>query len=116
LKVFWWFEGFGCWELGREGFAKMGYKAAVKVFKQWKILRGDKVHRWFDPLVSFLMWVCCSFRCGFWAVERRWLIWRSRGFSLLGCRSWFTGTVMKVIRSQNRVLIEGRNLVHFYGR
>lgn len=32
---------------GGESFAKMGYKAAVKVFKQWKILRGDKVGRRF---------------------------------------------------------------------
>jgi hypothetical protein len=35
---------------------------------------------------------------------------------MAGKDAGLTGTVMKVIRSQNRVLIEGRNLVHFYGR
>ncbi|XP_024362674.1 uncharacterized protein [Physcomitrium patens] len=53
----------------------MGYKAAVKVFKQWKILRGDKV------------------------------------MLMAGKDAGLTGTVMKVIRSQNRVIVEGRNLV-----
>ncbi|KAG0588586.1 hypothetical protein M758_2G208900 [Ceratodon purpureus] len=53
----------------------MGYKAAVKVFKNWTILRGDKV------------------------------------MVMAGKDAGLTGTVMKVIRAQNRVLIEGRNLV-----
>jgi large subunit ribosomal protein L24 len=53
----------------------MGWKAAQKVFKQWKILRGDKV------------------------------------MVMAGKDVGLTGTIQKVIRSQNRVIVEGRNLV-----
>jgi len=53
----------------------MGYKAAQQVFKQWRILRGDKV------------------------------------MVMAGKDAGLTGTVQKVIRAKNRVIVEGRNLV-----
>lgn len=54
----------------------MGYKAAVKVFKQWKILRGDKVDHSF--CTSFAdTWSFCSFQYGALHVEKSFLIRRN---------------------------------------
>ncbi|XP_062203637.1 uncharacterized protein LOC133905869 [Phragmites australis] len=52
----------------------MGWKAAEKLIRQWKILRGDSV-----------MIIIC----------------KAKGE---------TGLIKRVIRSQNRVIVEGKNL------
>ncbi|OIW12658.1 hypothetical protein TanjilG_24591 [Lupinus angustifolius] len=58
-----------------EGYSKMGWKAAEKLIRHWKILRGDNV------------------------------------MVIRGKDKGETGVIKRVIRSQNRVIVEGKNLV-----
>ena len=94
----------------------MGYKAAQQVFKQWRILRGDKV--WMDTLqfVFFKFSNLFGLRSGMDNANvsqccpdfgKKWV----QVMVMAGKDAGLTGTVQKVIRAKNRVIVEGRNLV-----
>ena len=90
---------------------KMGWKAAEKLIRHWKILRGDNVISLVlysiappsVPLVSptFFSLLDPPFP----------LVFHCQVMIIRGKDKGETGLIKRVIRSQNRVIVEGKNLV-----
>nr|XP_018453221.1 PREDICTED: uncharacterized protein LOC108824316 isoform X1 [Raphanus sativus] len=78
----------------------MGWKAAEKLIRHWKILRGDNV-RVHTPIVWFRPKCGVLFDLSFFV----------QVMIIRGKDKGETGTIKRVIRSQNRVIVEGKNLI-----
>ena len=91
-----------------EGYVKMGWKAAEKLIRHWKILRGDNV----NPPISFFSIVIFSYFHFVYLIN---FILHIRFITqvmiIRGKDKGETGLIKRVIRSQNRVIVEGKNLV-----
>ncbi|VVA24319.1 PREDICTED: 50S ribosomal [Prunus dulcis] len=80
----------------------MGWKAAEKLIRHWKVLRGDNV-RAMKILTSLRIYLSISITELFSSHLQVMII--------RGKDKGETGIIKRVIRSQNRVIVEGKNLV-----
>lgn len=82
---------------------EMGWKAAEKLIRHWKVLRGDNVRamKIFPSLLLIFFYICKS------------TVFQShlQVMIIRGKDKGETGIIKRVIRSQNRVIVEGKNLV-----
>lgn len=81
---------------------EMGWKAAEKLIRHWKVLRGDNV-RAMKILTSLRIYLSISITELFQSHLQVMII--------RGKDKGETGIIKRVIRSQNRVIVEGKNLV-----
>ena len=79
----------------------MGWKAAEKLIRHWKILRGDNVSTVHPCSHLFFSLVSSNVVFGLFI----------KVMIIRGKDKGETGTIKRVIRSQNRVIVEGKNLV-----
>jgi large subunit ribosomal protein L24 len=94
----------------------MGWKAAQKLIQHWKILRGDNVILSFPPLHTppFLSLVArppLSLSLHF-RISSSLRVFCCQVMIIRGKDKGETGLIKRVIRSQNRVIVEGKNLVN----
>ncbi|XP_052138008.1 uncharacterized protein LOC127756684 isoform X1 [Oryza glaberrima] len=82
----------------------MGWKAAEKLIRHWKILRGDNVIIFPRPRILLRPSPLSSKISNFGAVYFQVMIIRGKD-------KGESGLIKRVIRSQNRVIVEGKNLV-----
>jgi len=90
---------------------KMGWKAAEKLIRHWKILRGDNVISLvlYPPLRPPVPLVSPTF---FSLLDPPFpLVFHCQVMIIRGKDKGETGLIKRVIRSQNRVIVEGKNLV-----
>ena len=87
----------------------MGWKAAEKLIRHWKILRGDNVRDISVPLhspVRSSSFLPCSRE-----ISENFLSFWRQVMIIRGKDKGESGLIKRVIRSQNRVIVEGKNLV-----
>ena len=86
----------------------MGWKAAEKLIRHWKVLRGDTVKEHPD-LYIYTITIIISLLCGLNGLTVFFL--HLQVMIIRGKDKGDTGVVKRVVRSQNRVIVEGKNLV-----
>ena len=82
----------------------MGWKAAQKLIQNWKILRGDNVISFCQIFVNQNLEMKYVFNS---STDTQVIITRGKDRGE-------TGLIKRVIRSQNRVIVEGKNLVSYF--
>lgn len=86
----------------------MGWKAAQKLIHHWKILRGDNVRKLRLNALPFIFYLLLHWLTAHFFIRHRWQVMIIRGKD-----KGETGIVKRVIRTQNRVIVEGKNLVSY---
>lgn len=84
----------------------MGWKAAEKLIRHWKVLRGDNVSQPNTQYIICLYFFLLSYMNNVF-------IHLSQVMIIRGKDKGETGVIKRVVRSQNRVIVEGKNLVRY---